>query len=114
MSLLLSSQALDVSKLLDTNLSLLAALPGSKGRAVCVCACVSTLKKSFPGRKKDEKSLQVQEQLIKEGFDSKREDYPWNSSCLKIYDLHHKIEYFSKALLAKYGCGDSSVITNIL
>ncbi len=37
MSLLLSSQALDVSKLLDTNLSLLAALPGSKGHAVCVC-----------------------------------------------------------------------------
>lgn len=58
MSLLLSSQALDVSKLLDTNLSLLAALPGSKGRRLaCVCA-----EKSFPGRKKDEKSLQGQEQ----------------------------------------------------
>lgn len=52
MSLLLSSQALDVSKLLDTNLSLLAALPESKGHAVCARA-----EKSFPGRKKDEKYL---------------------------------------------------------
>lgn len=41
MSLLLSSQALDVSKLLDTNLSLLAALPESKGHAVCVRALKS-------------------------------------------------------------------------
>ncbi len=82
---------------------------------LCVCVCMREYaEKSFPGRKKDEKSLQVQEQLIKEGFDSKREDFQWNNSSLKICDLHHKIEYFSKALLANYGCGDSSVITNIL